>query len=98
MKYFYKCLCVPNIYNKHKIIVGELKEHKINMCNISVDVLLKYLEPLKITHPLAYIHYNNLQNDNINLLRSNKNIRTPSMIINSEEAYIWLLSYHSKLS
>lgn len=86
MEYFYKCNC---IFRRHKIIADELREqHEING-GIDNEDLLNYLEPYKLKHPVALLHYDNLK------LQPEK--KTPSMIIQNEEAYDWLVKFHDRI-
>ena len=84
MKYFYKCMCMNNT---HKIIVEELKEQYEMNGGINDEDLLNYLEPYKLKHPVALLHYDNLK------LHTPR--KTPSMIIQNEQAYKWLLKFHN---
>ena len=79
------CSCIKN---HRKIIVEELKEsYEINE-GISIDEILNYLRPLMYTHPVAYMHYETLIS---NLKKDN----TPSVIIDTENAYLWLVKFYS---
>jgi len=84
MDFIYKCMCASN---RHKIIVEELKElHEMNHC-INDEELLNYLHPYKDTHPIAGIYYKALSNHLPNI--------SPSQIVESNQAYEWLLTFHT---
>ncbi len=86
MEYFYKCNC---IFRRNKVIADELREqHEING-GIDNEDLLNYLEPYKLKHPVALLHYDNL------ILQPKR--KTPSMIIQNEEAYDWLVKFHDRI-
>ncbi len=85
MEFIYKCFCIKN---KSKVIVEELKEsYEMNPDNQD-EILLNHLFPYKDRHPIACSHYNDI--------KKHANFRTPSMILESEKAYEWLIIYHNK--
>lgn len=85
MKKFVNCLsCVDN----NKIVVEELVEKNELNGYISSEELLNYLQSLIFKHPIANVHYDNLSK------HINK-IKTPSMIMENEKAYLWLLQYYN---
>jgi hypothetical protein len=86
MEYFYKCCKI----NRNKIIANELRnQHEIND-GIDNEDLLNYLEPYKLKHPVALLHYDNLKKQPLK--------KTPSMIIQNKEAYEWLVDFHDRNS
>jgi hypothetical protein len=86
MEYFYKCICISN---RNKIIANELRnQHEMNE-GIDNEDLLNYLEPYKLKHPVALLHYDNL--------KQHTERKTPSMIIQNEEAYKWLVEFHNRI-
>ena len=87
MEYFYKCSC---IFNRHKIIADELRDqHEMNGIIENKD-LLNYLEPYKLKHPVALLHYDNL--------KQHPERKTPSMIIQNDDAYKWLVKFHDSIA
>lgn len=86
MQYFYHCSCM---FNRHKIVADELKDHYELNDGIQTSELLKYLEPYKHTHPVAALHYENLS--------THYPVQTPRMVIQNEQAYKWLVEFHERL-
>jgi len=87
MDFIYKRMCC---FNRHKIIVEELNElFEMNHC-INDKELLNYLYPHKDTHPVAGIYYKTISNHLPGKIPCIK----PSHIIESQQAYEWLLTFH----
>lgn len=85
MKKIVNCLsCV----NNNKIIVEELVEKNELNGYISSEELLNHLQPLILKNPIAYVHYETLC-QHINKIQS------PTMIMENEKAYLWLLHYYN---
>lgn len=84
MDFIYKHMCC---FSRHKIIVEELNE--MNHW-ITDKELLNYLYPYKDTHPVAGIYYKTISNHLSGTIPST----IPSHIIESQQAYEWLLTFH----
>jgi hypothetical protein len=85
MEFIYKCFCIKTL---NKVIVEELTEsYEMNQDNQD-EILLNHLFPYKDRHPVAGGYYNDI--------KKHSKFRTPSMIIESEKAYDWLIMFHGK--
>mgnify|MGYP003655923062 CR=1 FL=1 len=91
MDFIYKRMCC---FNRHKIIVEELNElFEMNHC-ITDKELLNYLYPHKDTHPVAGTYYKTISNHLSGTIPGTIPCIKPSHIIESQQAYEWLLTFH----
>lgn len=70
-------------------IVDIIKYEYIEQDNIdeSTRLIIDYLNTLKNIHPIANIHYHTLT--------THTPIKSPSMIVEHDSAYEWIVKYHT---
>jgi len=77
-----KCFHKPSIVDQIKTVY--IENHDIDD---STELMIKFLYKNKFSHPVANMHYN--------ALISQTNIKTPSMIMEHDSAYEWIIKYEA---
>lgn len=84
---FFKCFSKPSIVDNIKSVYIQHDD-----IDNSTTLMIEYLHTIKYKHPVAFMHYQTLTK-HIDI-----DIKTPTMVLEHDCAYEWILKYHSNVS